>query len=343
MERLLIDETIKSCAKMYEDAFRSYDYDVPGALRDLKTDLARYNSAESHLSEYQDYLEEVASDYDNSVDPSKNLLVLMPDEFSNYAQKYATNFPNVDLEKELIYKIQVGGKSPGNKTKKFWKLITDTMHYEEDVRPIMIPIIEKLGIRTCVYCNVQYALTTNHSHGLFELDHRYPKSKYPFLCTSFYNLQPSCPSCNHGKKTATADFGLYTTDENDLNPFHLLTTPQLYLRKRRLKLEKIQINLTATDTSNAEQVDLAVSHEHDFDINAIYRELRENAEETIWRCYAYDNTYRDLFLLNFPELYDKDALHRFVFGVHSEGNVHSRPLTKLVRDIEKDMRVVLTP
>lgn len=343
MERLLINETIRSCAKMFEDAFRSYGYDIPKDLRDLKTDLATYNRTESYLSEYQDYLEEIANDYDNSVDPSKNLLVLMPDEFPNYVQKYRTRFPNINLEKELIYKNQVEGKNPGVKKKKFWRLITDTMHYEHDVRPIMIPIIEKLGIQTCVYCNVQYALTTNHYNGLFELDHRYPKSKYPFLCTSFYNLQPSCPSCNHGKKTATADFGLYTTDGNDLHPFHLLTTPQLYLRKRRLNLEKIQISLTATDTSNTDQVKLAVSHEHDFDINAIYRELRENAEETIWRCYAYDNTYKDLFLKKFPELYDKDALHRFVFGVHSDGNVHSRPLTKLVRDIEKDMRVIFAP
>lgn len=49
-----------------------------------------------------------------------------------------------------------------------------------------------------------------------------------------------------------------------------------------------------------------------------------------------------LLIKNFPELYNKDALHRFVFGTYSdEKNVHCRPLTKLIRDIEKDMGVII--
>ena len=343
MERLLIDSTVQSCAEMYKIAF-SANHNISQGLRNLKTELARYNSTEPHLSEYLDYLEEVANDYDSNADPSKSLLVLMPDEFDNYKDKYKRRFPHVQMGKKLVYKHQISGGSPGDKKeKKFWELVVDTMHYGKDVRSIMVPIIEKLGIRTCVYCNVQYALTINHSEGLFELDHRYPKSKYPFLCISFYNLQPSCPSCNHGRQTEVAEFGLYTTDVNDLHPLHLLTKPHLYLRKRRLDPEKIDIHLIATDPHNKAQVDLAVSHEKDFDINAVYRELRDVAEETVWRCYAYDDTYKELFLSHFPELYDKDALHRFIFGVHAEGNIHRRPLTKLVRDIEKDMSVVINP
>ena len=248
------------------------------------------------------------------------------------------------MDKELVYRVQKGGKHPGQpKTKKFWELVVDTMHYEKDVRPIMVPLIEALGIRTCVYCNVQYALTVNHSKGMFELDHRYPKSEYPFLCTSFFNLQPSCPTCNHGKRTATADFGLYTSDSKELKPFRLLTTPRLYLRKRRLDPKMISVHLIASDINDMKLVQLARSHQEDFDIDNTYRELTDIAEETIWRCRSYDDTYKELFLKNFPELYDKDSLHRFIFGTYAEGNVHKRPLTKLIRDIEEDMRVVIEP
>ena len=74
-----------------------------------------------------------------------------------------------------------------------------------------------------------------------------------------------------------------------------------------------------------------------------YRELTDVAEETMWRCRAYDDTYKELFLREFPELYEKESLHRFIFGTYSEGNVHVRPLTKLIRDIEEDMRVVVKP
>lgn len=346
MERILIDDKVKHYAEMYEKGFRAYGYEVPGDLRALKATLASLNSYNSltatELAQYQGYLEEVASDYDN-VDPSKNLLVLMPDEFESYIAKYQSKFPAVVLDKELVYKIQKGGKHPGKKKKKFWELVVGIMQYEKDVRPLMIPIIEGLGIKACVYCNVQYALTINHSKGLFELDHRHPKSKYPFLCTSFYNLQPSCPSCNHGKKATTADFGLYTTDQTQLKPFHLLTNPQIYFRNRRLDQNRISVHMVASDVNDKSLVNLALSHQKDFDIDATYRELTDVAEETMWRCRAYDDTYKELFLREFPELYEKESLHRFIFGTYSEGNVHVRPLTKLIRDIEEDMRVVVKP
>lgn len=346
MERILIDSQVEHYADMYEKSFRQYGYDVPGDLRALKSRLARYNSYNGltsiELGQYQGYLEEVACDYDHA-DKAKHLLVLKPDEFDNYKKKYARNYPFVSLNKDLVYRVQIGGKHPGRPMKKkFWELIVDTMHYEEKVRPIMVPIIEAMGIRACVYCNVQYALTVNHSKGMFELDHCYPKSKFPFLCTTFYNLQPSCPTCNHGKKTAIADFGLYTTDKNQLEPFHLATNPQIYFRKRRLDPKWITVHLVASDVNDKDQVILAFNHERDFNIDATYREVVDVAEETMWRCRAYDDTYKELFMNNFPELYDKDALHRFIFGTYSEGNVHKRPLTKLIRDIENDMKVVVS-
>lgn len=346
MERILIDSNVKACAKLYENRFLAKRYDVPADLRDLKAKLDSFNTY-NHLSDdelklYKGYLEEVAKDYDN-VDPTKNLLVLMPDEIQNYVEKYDRDFSAVELDKDLVYKVQIGGKNPGAKKKKFWELIVDIMHYETDVRPLMVPIIEALGIKACVYCNVQYALTFNHKKGLFELDHRYPKSKYPFLCTSFYNLQPSCPSCNHGKRASTAVFGLYTDDESKLKPFHLWTNPKVYLKERKPDQKLITVHLIASDVKDKEMVDLAQKHEKAFDIDATYSELTDVAEETMWRCHSYDDTYKELFLKNFPELYDKDSLHRFIFGVYAEGNVHKRPLTKLIRDIEEDMRVVLTP
>lgn len=341
MERILIDKLVLGYANMYEIAFRALGHNVPSNLRMLKSTLATHNSGIS--SDYLGYLEEVASDYDNTTDPKKNLLVLQPDEFNGYVTKYQANYPNAKMDKELVYKIQTGGKHPGAKKKKFWELIVDTMHYEKDVRPIMVPIIEELGIKACVYCNVQYALTVNHSKGMFELDHRYPKSEFPFLCTSFFNLQPSCPICNHGKRTATAVFGLYTSDPKELKPFHLLTNPSLYLSKRRFDQKLISIHLVASDVNNVHQVKLAFNHEKNFEIDATYRELNDVAEETIWRCRSYDDTYKELFLKNFPELYDNDSLHRFIFGTYADGNVHSRPLTKLIRDIEEDMSVVVKP
>lgn len=347
MDRLLIDENVLQCAKMYEQAFRGKIKDVPTKLRAIKVMLQVHNAnspdvlSANEVLQYESYVEEIAQDFDNA-NPTKNLLVLQPDNFDAYIQKYeGARFTDVKLDRDILYHVQ----RSGNKlTKKFWQLIVDAMHYQDGARPSMIPYVEKLGIRTCVYCNLQYALTINHSQGLFELDHRFPKSDYPYFCVTFFNLQPSCPSCNHGKKTATADFGLYTNDENELHPFHLLSMPHLYLRKRRLDPKYINIRLVASDTTDPALCNLADSHQRDFNINDTYSVVKDVAEETIWRCKAFDETYKELFLRNFPELYDKDALHRFVFGAYSDdSNVHQRPLTKLIRDIEKDMGVVINP
>ena len=350
MDRLLIDDNVRKCAADYEKTFRAHNLNVPQNLRDIKAKLDLYNGINgllpAELDQYKNYLEEIANDYDNAANPAKNLLVLQPKEFESLIKKYEDpqRFGLVKLDRDLVYRIQAGGKNKGKEyKKKYWEQIVDAMHYEKYVRPIMVPLIEALGIRTCVYCNLQYALTIDHSQGLFELDHRYPKSKYPYLCTTFNNLQPSCPTCNHGKKDDTADFGLYTDNPAELHPFHLLTTPQLYLRKRRLNVKYINIRLVASKPMDAAMCQLAASHESDFQINSTYAVVKDVAEETIWRCKAFDDTYKKLFLKKFPELYSKDALHRFVFGVYSDdNNVHQRPLTKLKRDIMKDMGVVIT-
>lgn len=344
MDRILINDDILKYAQMYEQAFRAYKLDVPTNLRKIKAMLDTYNGVNNLLpnvlNAYKAYVEEIANDYDNTVDKTKNLLVLQPQHFQTYINKY-NNFQHVNLETELVYAKQNTGQF--NK-KKFWKLIVDAMHYEKKVRPIMVPIIEAMGIRTCVYCNMQYALTIDHSKGLYELDHRFPKSKYPYLCTTFFNLQPSCPICNHGKNTDTTDFGLYTTNSNELHPFHLLSTSHLYLRERRFDPKYINIHLVSSDVHNSTNCQMARTHEKLFRIDSAYAAVKDVAEETIWRCKAYDDTYKDLFIKNFPELYNKDALHRFVFGTYSnDKNVHCRPLTKLIRDLEKDMGVIIKP
>ena len=116
-------------------------------------------------------------------------------------------------------------------------------------------------------------------------------------------MQPICPTCNHGKNTATADFGLYTTDSNELHPFHLLAKPHLYLRKRRFNPQYINIHLIPSDVHNLTNCQLAIAHEKDFMIDSIYASVKDVAEETIWRCKAYDDKYKDLFIKNFPSLY----------------------------------------
>lgn len=79
----------------------------------------------------------------------------------------------------------------GVTTKKFYEWVSDRMRYD-DVRSFgLLPFMKQLNIKTCCYCNAQYATTFingNDSLASYDLDHYYPQSKYPYLSTSFLIL-----------------------------------------------------------------------------------------------------------------------------------------------------------
>lgn len=76
-------------------------------------------------------------------------------------------------------------------------------------------LAENLKIDCCPNCNRQYTITINSKRKSGQLtrpdfDHYFPKSKFPLLALSFYNLIPSCKICNSTFKG---------TSEMDLNKY----------------------------------------------------------------------------------------------------------------------------
>lgn len=72
-------------------------------------------------------------------------------------------------------------------------------------------LIQDLKAHICPYCNQiniesdsnKYVITKRHRSAL---DHFFPKSKFPFLALSIYNLVPACDECNRTKKS---DYNTY--------------------------------------------------------------------------------------------------------------------------------------
>lgn len=59
--------------------------------------------------------------------------------------------------------------------------------------------LEELGISVCPYCDDEYLDTVeinDRTRRTSEIDHFFPKSKYPALAMCFYNLTPSGQNCN---------------------------------------------------------------------------------------------------------------------------------------------------
>lgn len=71
----------------------------------------------------------------------------------------------------------------------------------------------QLGVKVCPYCNRMYTTTLFGEEKMRpDFDHFYPKSKYPYLAVSLFNLIPSCSMCN--KKKGDKAEVIYENEEN---------------------------------------------------------------------------------------------------------------------------------
>ena len=73
--------------------------------------------------------------------------------------------------------------------------------YEKNIKKDKF--IEAVGVKVCPYCNrtfIQNIAIGKNSVVKGELDHFLSKEDYPYFAICKYNLVPSCPFCNHGKR-----------------------------------------------------------------------------------------------------------------------------------------------
>lgn len=326
MQRILIDHKIRLSAQEFADKLKKEIPDVDNKLLQLKSDLVQYQG--THL--YDAYIDEIRADY-------PGILTAEPEQLIHLAAKYKAMFDKNQLKAKVAYGVYVTGKKAGQqRNKKFYELIIDKMGYKI-AREILVPIISEIGIKSCVYCNAQYAIGTKSGKGMYELDHLFPESLYPALCVSFYNLQPCCASCNNSKRDKSLNFLMYTTDSTKLEPFHLLVNWQRYNPVYSYKSLSIDlIPNTACD------IPLKRKFEKYFSIHGVYEMHREIAEEAIWKLKCYDRRYVEMFKRRYGPVFSKDALYRFILGVRADKEkVFERPLSKLIHDLQEDMGIVL--
>ena len=54
----------------------------------------------------------------------------------------------------------------------------------------------QLKVRTCPYCNANYTRVSFPKAFRADLEHFFPRSEYPYLSVSLFNLFPACQTCN---------------------------------------------------------------------------------------------------------------------------------------------------
>jgi len=195
-------------------------------------------------------------------------------------------------------------------------------------------LAKKLNIKVCPYCNRQYTFTINHNDvsTRHEFDHFYPKSVYPYLALSFYNLVPSCSTCNHIKREIEIEINPYANQIENEFKFMLDTKDGQDINTVNWVLEKKNIEVTFTNQNDN------IKH---LALKELYNEHIDYIEEIIDKSHAYNLSYYNSIINSYRGLGKQHSeIDRFVWGAYLEEAEHSnRPLSKLTRDVLEQLKI----
>lgn len=197
--------------------------------------------------------------------------------------------------------------------------------------------INTINIDTCPYCNRNYIYTAKKNKEIKpQIDHFYPKVKYPILGLSYFNLIPSCQSCN----------GFGAKEENDpldvglINPYLLNINDFVFTHK----IKNIAIINPLVGKSDVEVhfKSALQGHLDIFNLKDLYELHNDHALELIIKKrIKYSKKYRD-YLSSYKGLqFSKTEIDRMILGNYAlEKEQHKRPLSKLYQDLGKELGLI---
>lgn len=192
-------------------------------------------------------------------------------------------------------------------------------------------LVAKLGIEVCPYCNRNYIRNLQEKRTC-ELDHFYPKEAYPFLAMSFYNLIPSCKTCNQTLKGSKMI---------SVNPYDSEFLKEKFSFKLQIKKasfyhdSKQGFEIDFTEVEKKLDKNFTV-----FEIKKLYNQHKDIILELIQKQITYSDDYiDDLFKRYEGTLFKnrEDVLRHIGGNYVSEEDFHKRPLSKLTHDIAQEL------
>lgn len=190
-----------------------------------------------------------------------------------------------------------------------------------------------LNFDTCIYCNrnytLQFDLETNHSRA--ELDHWFPKNEFPILSLSFYNLIPSCHSCNHMKGEAKGFDWLKALTKLNHPYLDKMDFSFSYYFKN---LNDINSKIVVEENSKTEKTLIFNKTKEIYEAHST-RELKDLIDLR----YKYPENYLKILSDTFQNIsITKEESYRMIFGIEiNEDDFHKRPFSKFKKDIIEEL------
>lgn len=202
---------------------------------------------------------------------------------------------------------------------------------------------ELIGVNICPYCNRSYIHTLKSKRVRPQYDHFFPKSKYPYLAVSMYNLIPCCAICNSAKKAADTysvskmiypfeeEFGYsanFTIDYDDIF---------IYLGES----DHFKLKIDYNNISNKEIADKIKNSIEILHLEELYDKHKDYIKNILKSKYIYTDEYYESLLKSYPSLFsDINEIRNFsYFNYLEKENWDQQILSKLTFDILNDIDI----
>lgn len=197
-------------------------------------------------------------------------------------------------------------------------------------------ITEKTGLKVCPYCNISYTYNREDTVTA-QLDHFFPKSEYPIFALCFYNLIPSCPTCNKIKHVDTNEMASpYKNGAfKDLHfTWEYKNNTSSKKRSSMATLEEM-IEIKIKTPEKEEQYNLST-----LKINDAYQQHKDYASEIIMKATTYTNPEAQKLICDIGASVGitPEEVERFYLGNYlNEDDLKKRPLSKMTKDFYQEI------
>ena len=202
-------------------------------------------------------------------------------------------------------------------------------------------LAKKLNVNVCPYCNINSTDTVikedNKKIIRPEFDHFYDKATNPILALSFYNLIPSCHTCNSTLK-GSEEFSM----KSHLNPY---SDSFDEVAKFQLKIEssKFYHSVDGFEVKLETEDKRAENNIRSFELDTLYQNHKDIVLELIQKEAIYNESYLDELLTQYEGTLfkNREDLQRLISGGYvSDEEIGKRPLSKLVKDISNELGLI---
>lgn len=197
--------------------------------------------------------------------------------------------------------------------------------------------IKRVNIDTCPYCN-RNLITFLSDDGKIKppIDHFYPASKFPMLALSYYNLIPSCQTCNGFDCK-----GDINPDDEDIQNPYLLTNKEFKFTFKPLQINMVSpfVDKTSIKIYFSQKV---AGHLKVFKLEKLYEQHADIVLEMVVKGKVeYAKEYRK-YLRDFTDIrLTEGEIDRMILGNYStEAELHKRPFAKLSQDIGRELKLI---